>query len=140
MRLPSVIAVPALVGLLSASGGCAAAPAIPLLQHVAQPDKTIVSPPGEDGTRYLSVEGGPLITPRRLQARWNATARKVCEGDFQPLSGDTVTRTANGVTKARIHEGFFQCILPGEVEPGIPGTPTAADATAAAPSGPGRAR
>ena len=139
MRLASRIAVPALVGLLSAAPGCAS-PAIPLLQQVAHPDSTTVSPPGEDGTRYLAVEGGPLTTPRRLKTRWNSAARKVCEGDFQRLSETTGTRTANGMTKARIHEGFIQCILPGEVEPGAPGSPTAADATAAAPAGPNRAR
>lgn len=101
-----------------------------MLTHIARPEQTMVSPAGEDGTRYLAVEGGPLSSPRTLRTRWNATARRVCQGDFQRLSDGGTTRRADGITRSRVHEGYIQCLLPGESEPGQPGGPTVEDATA----------
>lgn len=131
MRLPPSIAMLACGAMLAlATSACATMPAWPLLAQAANSNETIVSPPGEDGTRYLSVEAGPLASPRRLRSRWNATARRVCEGDYQPLSETAAARRASGIVRARIHEGYFQCVLPGEEEPGTPGAPTADDAMA----------
>ncbi|MCA9649075.1 MAG: hypothetical protein H6712_15890 [Myxococcales bacterium] len=120
-------ALPCLVALCGMLGGCARA--LPLLTQLARPDQTVVSPPGEDGTRYLAVEGGPLSTSRALRSRWNATARRVCEGEFQRLGDDGSARRAMGVTRSRVHEGYIQCLMPSEVEPGQPGAPTMADAS-----------
>lgn len=120
--------------LLLAPSGCAEA--IPLLTHVARPDTVTASPPGEDGTRYLAIEGGPLSSARTLRTRWSATARKICRGEVQRLSESATTRRAAGVARARIHEGYFQCLLPDESEPGAPGAPTVAEATAQTPRRP----
>lgn len=103
----------------------------PLLATAIPSESTMVSPPGEDGTRYLSVEGGPLASPRALHTRWKATARRVCGGEYQELSAASLTRRQGGVTRARIHEGYVRCLLPDEAEPGGAGAPTMADATRA---------
>lgn len=114
--------------LLAATGGCAAA-TLPVLRELARPDRTVVSPAGEDGTRYLAVEGGPLASPAGLRSRWGVVARQVCEGDFMKLAESTASRRQGGLTRSRIHEGYIRCLLPGEQEPG-PG-PTVAEAQAA---------
>ncbi len=119
-----------LVGLLLPA--CAA---IPVLQHLARPERTTVSPPGEDGTRYLAVEGGPLASARTLKARWRSTAHKVCGGEYQPLFEGSSERRQAGVVQARVHEGYVQCVLPDGSEPGQPGSPTVADAEEARAEG-----
>lgn len=118
-----------LLALALAVGGCASAVPL-LLSEAMRPDEVTISPAGEDGTRYLAVEGGPLSSARTLRTRWNATARKVCDGEFQRLSDAGTTRRADGITRSRIHEGFVQCLLPGDSEPGRAGGPDLADATA----------
>lgn len=113
--------------LATAASGCAAA--WPVLRELARPDQTVVSPAGEDGTRYLAVEGGPLASPAGLRSRWGVVARQVCEGDFMKLAESTASRRQSGITRSRIHEGYIRCLLPDENEPG-PG-PTVAEAEAA---------
>lgn len=125
---PYALAWLPLVGWLQ--GGCAAAG--PLLAELSRPDQTVVSPPGEDGTRYLAVESGPLIAPAALRTRWKATARRVCGGDYLRLSDGSASRREAGVTRRRIHEGYVRCLLPDESEPGgAPSAPTVAEATRA---------
>lgn len=124
---------------LTLVSGCAAWPALPVLQSIAQPERATVSPPGTDGTRYLAVESGPLSSPGTLRRRWAATARRVCEGEYTKIAEATGTRKSNGITKARIHEGYIQCVLPGEQEVD-PAGPTADDATRTAAKRPSRAR
>ncbi|MCX4245256.1 hypothetical protein [Paraliomyxa miuraensis] len=110
------------------SGGCAVAK--PLVASAIPSERTMVSPPGEDGTRYLAVEGGPLTSPRVLRSRWKATARRVCEGgEYQELSEASLARRQGGVTRTRTHEGYVRCLLPSEGEPGSVGAPTMADAS-----------
>jgi hypothetical protein len=113
--------------LATAAGGCAAA-TLPVLRELTRPDRTVVSPAGEDGTRYLAVEGGPLASPAGLRSRWGMAARQVCEGDFMKLAESTASRRQSGITRSRIHEGYIRCLLPDEQEPG-PG-PTVAEAQA----------
>jgi hypothetical protein len=121
--------------LAAAAGGCSAA-ALPVLRELTRPDQTVVSPAGEDGTRYLAVEGGPLASPAGLRSRWGVAARQVCEGDFMKLSEYTASRRQSGITRSRIHEGYIRCLLPGEQEPGA--GPTMAEAEAPARSRRGR--
>lgn len=111
-----------------ALGGCAAWPWV--LREVTKPEQTTVSPAGEDGTRYLAVEGGPLASPAALRSRWNAVARQVCGGEYTRISDASMARRHAGVTRGRIHEGFIQCLLETS-EPGA--GPTAEDATAKRP-------
>ena len=114
--------------LATTAGGCTAA-ALPVLRELARPDQTVVSPAGEDGTRYLAVEGGPLASPAGLRSRWGVVARQVCEGDFMKLAEFTASRRQSGITRSRIHEGYIRCLLPDEREPGA--GPTIAEAEAA---------
>lgn len=131
------------LGLVAAApfaSGCAAA--WPVLRELSRPDRTIVSPPGEDGTQYLAVEGGPLASPAGLRSRFSVVARQVCEGEYLELMEPTTTsRRSGGVTRSRMHEGYIRCLLPGEREPGPGATagPTVADAETK-PSPPRRAR
>lgn len=110
-----------------AAGGCAA---LPVARELARPEQTVVSPPGEDGTRYLAVEGGALASPAAVRNRWHIVARQVCGGEYMKLSDASLSRRASGLTQTRVHEGYIRCVLPGESEPGAtPKAPTAADAT-----------
>jgi hypothetical protein len=124
-------AIPLLVVLVGLPlGGCASAWPI-AARALAPSEQTVVSPPGEDGTQYLAVEGGPLSSPAGLRSRWGAVARQVCRGDYLTLSEAGVARRQGGVTRRRVHEGYLRCLLPGEREPGA--GPTVADATQARP-------
>lgn len=118
------------LGLVAAApfaSGCAAA--WPVLRELSRPDRTIVSPPGDDGTQYLAVEGGPLASPAGLRSRWKVVARQVCEGEYLELMEPTTSsRRSGGVTRSRVHEGYIRCLLPGEREPGA--GPTVAEAEA----------
>jgi len=115
---------------LTLLGGCAA---LPLLRHVPKGDQTTISPADEDGTRYISVEGGPLSSARSLHTRWKNTARQACEGDYQLISESGSARRHNGIIRSRTHEGFIQCLLPDGSEPGAPQAPTMAEATTPSP-------
>lgn len=117
------------------ASGCAAA--WPVLRELSRPDRTIVSPPGDDGTQYLAVEGGPLASPAGLRSRWAVVARQVCEGEYVKLMESTASRRSDGVTRSRVHEGYIRCLLPDEREPGA--GPTQAEAEAK-PSSPRRGR
>jgi hypothetical protein len=122
-------------GLLCA--GCTAA-AWPVLRELTRPDQTVVSPPGEDGTRYLAVEGGRLSSPAALRSRWGVAARQVCEGEYIKLAESTALRRQGGTTRSRIHEGYIRCLMPEEHEPTRAG-PTVVEAEAR-PTPPRRAR
>ena len=112
--------------------GCAA---LPVLQHVARPDTVTVSPMGEDGTRYLEVEGGPLSSEASVRNRWKVTARRICQGDYIEITESGYTQRTAGIARRRFHEGFIQCV---QAEPTEPSTsadaPTLADATDAGPT------
>jgi hypothetical protein len=118
----------AALSLACLMGGCAA---WPVLREVARPEQVVVSPPGEDGTRYLAVEGGGLASPSAVRSRWNVVARQVCGGELMKLSEASLSRRQGGLTRTRIHEGYIRCLLPDEAEPGSkPEAPTLADANA----------
>ena len=134
LRSAGVLGLGVLVVL---AGGCSHA--WPVLRELARPEQTVVSPPGEDGTRYLAVEGGPLASPAALRSRWGVVARQVCEGEYIKLAESTASRRQGGTTRSRIHEGYIRCLLPDEREPGD--GPTVAEAEAdASPKPPRRAR
>ncbi len=103
--------------------------ALPVLQHLARAPETTVSPAGEDGTRYIAVEGRRLTSPRTLRGRWNRTARETCAGEYQTLSDSGASRRQGGVVRSRIHEGYIRCLAPDGSEPSVEG-PTVEDATA----------
>ncbi len=105
-------------------------PAIPVLQHVARPDTVTVSPMGEDGTRYLEVEGGPLSSDASVRNRWKMTARRICQGDYTEITESGHTQRSAGIARRRIHEGYIQCLEAEPTEPSTsPDAPTVADAT-----------
>lgn len=112
--------------------GCSA---LPLLPHLAHPDRTEVSPPGEDGTRYVMVEGGRFSSPRALERRWRATVRRTCDGESQEVSEAGYARRQGGIVRRRVHEGYVRCLLPDGAEPSTsPDAPTVADARASTPA------
>jgi len=115
------------VVLVLLAGGCSHA--WPVFRELTRPDQTVVSPPGDDGTRYLAVEGGRLSSPAALRSRWGVAARQVCEGEYIKLAESTALRRQGGTTRSRIHEGYIRCLLPDEREPAGAG-PTVADAEA----------
>lgn len=111
------------------TSGCAAWPL--LLQQAARPrpDTTTVSPAGEDGTRYVAVEGGRLTSDARLRSRWSSTSRRVCEGEFLEIARSSHTQRQAGVARRRVHEGFIRCVGAEPQEPSrSPSAPTMADA------------
>ncbi|MCA9712210.1 MAG: hypothetical protein KDK70_40615, partial [Myxococcales bacterium] len=91
--------------------GCAAVPYLP--QAMAPSERTEVSPPGEDGTRYVMVEGGRFTAPRTLKRRWAATVRQTCDGESMELSQASSVRRQGGIVRSRIHEGYVRCLLEG---------------------------
>lgn len=118
--------------------GCAALPLLPLATPT---DRTEISPPGEDGTQYVMVEGGRLTSAKILERRWKTTVRQICDGDAMELSQSSYARRQGGIVRHRIHEGYVRCVLPSGSEPGAsPNAPTAAEATAPKPSQPDRPR
>ncbi|MEM9457131.1 MAG: hypothetical protein AAGF11_23335 [Myxococcota bacterium] len=137
MRLPWLVGSWWLLACL-APLGCAALPLLPL---AAPTDRTEISPPGEDGTQYVMVEGGRLTSAKLLERRWKSTVRQTCEGEAMELSQSSYARRQGGIVRSRIHEGYVRCVLPSEAEPGAsPRAPTAAEATASKPTRPDRPR
>ena len=99
-----------LVALLAGSG-CVT---VTLSRTPPADDSVTVSPPGEDGARYVGVRSGRSTGAVALKRRWTKTATQACEGEFIAVSdGASETRRA-GVVVARMHEGFVRCLLPSE--------------------------
>ena len=77
-------------------------------------DSIEVSPPGEDGTRYVA---GRRTQVPALKRKWARVATKACEGDYQLMSEGTSESKRAGFVTSRMHEGFVRCMLPSEAEP-----------------------
>lgn len=87
------------------------------LQRTPRSDDSIeVSPPGEDGSRYVAVRSGRRTAAPALQRKWAAVANKACEGDYVLMSDGQSTQRAAGVVVARTHEGYVRCLMPAEAE------------------------
>lgn len=77
-------------------------------------EPAVFSAPAEDGSRYVSVEGGAMSNERSLARRWKAAAADACEGDYLVLSDAAYARRSLGVVQQRVHEGYVSCVAPVE--------------------------
>jgi len=82
----------------------------------SQEDEVEVSPPGEDGTRYVAIRSGRQTAPRMLERKWTKLASEACQGDYMLMSDGASEQTRAGVVVARVHEGFVRCLLPEAAE------------------------
>ncbi len=104
---------PALV-LLLALAGCT------IQRTPAEPESVVVSPPAEDGTRYVAVHGGPVSSPNVLARQWKREAKRACEGDYVTINDEPGTSRRGGLVAERMHEGFVRCMIEGEELGGPP--------------------
>jgi hypothetical protein len=77
-------------------------------------DGASFSAPAEDGSRYVSVEGGAWSTEKKIARRWEAAAQDACDGDYIVLSDASFTRRDREGVERRLHEGFVRCVAPAE--------------------------
>jgi hypothetical protein len=84
------------------------------LQSSTRSDDASFTAPVEDGSRYVSVEGGALSSEESLVRRWKTAADKACDGDYMVLSDASFERRDRGSVKRRVHEGFVRCLAPIE--------------------------
>ncbi len=99
----------ALVGL----SGCIS---LSLKRKPAPDDSVQVSPPGEDGTRYVAVRSGRRTPPASLERKWTRAATAACEGDYLLMSDGQSEQRKAGIITARTHEGFVRCLMPAQSE------------------------
>lgn len=91
----------------------------------AEPESVIVTPPAEDGTRYVAVQGDGMSSPQVLARQWKREAKKACEGDYVPINDAPGQTRRSGLVTARMHEGFIRCMIEGEELGGTPKRATA---------------
>jgi hypothetical protein len=77
-------------------------------------DGTSFSAPTEDGSRYVSVQGGAASTEKSTARRWKKVAEDACRGDYIVLSDASFERRDRGGAKRRVHEGFVRCVESAE--------------------------
>lgn len=87
------------------------------LQRKPTADDSIeVSPPGEDGTRYVAVRSGRRTRADALERKWTRVATQACEGDYVLMSDGSSEQRRAGVLTSRTHEGFVRCLMPAQAE------------------------
>ena len=84
------------------------------LEVATSPSRSSFSAAAEDGSRYVSAEGGAMSSPRAVERRWRAAAQDACEGDYIVLSDAAFERRSLGVVQQRVHEGYVSCVAPVE--------------------------
>ncbi|MBL4684312.1 MAG: hypothetical protein JKY37_06965 [Nannocystaceae bacterium] len=82
----------------------------------ADDDSVQVSPPGEDGTRYVAISSGRRTAPATLKRKWTRVASAACDGDYVLMSEGQSAQRRAGVITGRTHEGFVRCLIPAQVE------------------------
>ncbi len=93
----------------------------------AEPESVVVTPPAEDGTRYVAVQGDGLSSPQVLARQWKREAKRACEGDYVLINDEPGHTRRGGLVTQRMHEGFIRCMIEDEE---LGGTPNAASAKA----------
>ncbi len=86
----------------------------------AEPESVVVTPPAEDGTRYVAVHGGPVSSPGVLARQWKREAKRACEGDYVLINDEPGSTRRGGVIAQRMHEGFVRCVIEEEELGGAP--------------------
>lgn len=86
----------------------------------AEPESVVVTPPAEDGTRYVAVQGDGMASPNVLARQWKREAKKACEGDYVLINDEPGQTRRRGLVTARMHEGFIRCMIEGEEIGGAP--------------------
>lgn len=105
--------------LLLALAGCT------ISRAPAEPESVVVTPPAEDGTRYVAVQGDGMSSPVVLARQWKREAKKACEGDYVLINDEPGQTRRQGLVTARMHEGFIRCMIEGEELGGTPKRATA---------------
>ena len=85
-----------------------------------EPDAVTVTPPAEDGTRYIAVSGGPTASASGLRRVWKREAKKACQGDYMLINDEPGHTRRGGLETQRMHEGFVRCLIEGEELGGPP--------------------
>ena len=106
--------------ILLALGSCTIQRATP-----AEPENVTVTPPAEDGTRYIAVQGDGMTPPQTLARQWKRAAKKACDGDYVVINDEPGAKRRSGVVTERMHEGFVRCMIEDEEIGGDPGRSTA---------------
>lgn len=91
----------------------------------AEPESVVVTPPAEDGTRYVAVQGDGMSSPQVLARQWKREAKKVCDGDYVLINDEPGHTRRRGMVTARMHEGFIRCMIENEEVGGTPERATA---------------
>ena len=86
----------------------------------AEPESVVVTPPDEDGTRYVAVHGGPISSPGVLARQWKREAKRACDGDYVTINDEPGASRRGGLIAERMHEGFVRCMYEGEELGGPP--------------------
>lgn len=94
----------------------------------AEPESVTVTPPAEDGTRYVAVQGDGMSSPQVLARQWKREAKKACEGEYVLINDEPGQTRRSGLVTARMHEGFIRCMIEGEELGGTPKRATAKNA------------
>lgn len=91
----------------------------------SEPDNVTVTPPAEDGTRYVAVRGDGMTPPQTLARQWKREAKKACDGDYVTINDEPGSTRRSGFVTERMHEGFVRCMIEGEEIGGDPKRATA---------------
>jgi hypothetical protein len=100
--------------LLLALAGCT------ISRAPVEPESIVVTPPAEDGTRYVAVQGDGMSSPQVLARQWKREAKKACEGDYMLINDEPGQTRRAGLVTARMHEGFVRCMIENEELGGTP--------------------
>lgn len=100
--------------LLLAVAGCS------IQRAPKEPENVTVTPPAEDGTRYVAVHGDGMASPQMLARQWKREAKRACEGDFVTINDEPGMTRRGGFVTERLHEGFIRCMLETEEVGGAP--------------------
>jgi len=85
-----------------------------------EPENVTVTPPAEDGTRYVAVHGDGMSSPNLLARQWKREAKRACEGDYMLINDEPGQTRRGGFVTERMHEGFIRCMIEDEELGGSP--------------------
>jgi hypothetical protein len=86
----------------------------------AEPESVVVTPPAEDGTRYIAVQGDGMTPPQVLARQWKREAKRACDGDYVLINDEPGHTNRRGIVTQRLHEGFVRCMIEDEEIGGTP--------------------
>lgn len=104
----------ALLALSLALTGCT------IQRAPAEPESVVVTPPAEDGTRYIAVQGDGTTSPQMLARQWKREAKRACDGDYVLINDEPGQTRRRGLVTQRLHEGFVRCMIEDEEIGGSP--------------------